>query len=230
MRVPRTRGAVSGVLLILLGAWGALVPLFGPSLNLTIGPDTSWDLTTGRLWLSLLPGIAVVAGGLMLLLSANRASAGLGAWLALLGGAWFVVGGPVSQLWNGGTSQAGSALGGTARRVLEQLVYFDGLGVLIAALAGLALGRLAVRSVRDAELEREAELAAERDRVAAERDRRAAAPAATSDEPDRFARERAAEGTAEGTGRADTLTAAERVRHAAGSAPGERRWLRRRRS
>src|SRR5260370_1257056 len=28
-RIPRSRGAVSGVLLILLGAWGALVPFVG---------------------------------------------------------------------------------------------------------------------------------------------------------------------------------------------------------
>ena len=30
LQVPRTRGAGSGVLLVLLGAWGSLIPLAGP--------------------------------------------------------------------------------------------------------------------------------------------------------------------------------------------------------
>jgi len=151
MRVPRSRGAVSGVLLMILGAWGALVPLIGHYFNFVIGPDKAWDLTTGRFWLSVLPGIVVFLGGLLLTLSANRASGGFGGWLALLGGIWFVVGQEVSQLWNHGVSQAGPALGGTTRRAFEQLAYFDALGALTIALSAFVLGRLAVRSVRDAE-------------------------------------------------------------------------------
>lgn len=155
MRVPRSRGAVTGVLLMILGAWGALVPLIGHYFNFVIGPDKAWDLTTGRFWLSVLPGIVVFAGGLLLTLSANRASGGFGAWLALVGGAWFVVGEQVSQLWNHGVGQAGPALGGTTRRVFEHLAYFDALGALTIALSAFALGRLAVRSVRDAQLMRD---------------------------------------------------------------------------
>ena len=75
MRIPRSRGAVSGLLLVILGAWGALAPLIGPSFNLTIGPDTTFDMTAGRFWLSVLPGVVVALGGLMTLLSANRATA-----------------------------------------------------------------------------------------------------------------------------------------------------------
>lgn len=156
MRIPRSRGAVSGALLVLLGLFGALVPFAGPSLNFTIGPDLAWHWTEGRFWLSVLPGAATVLAGLILLRSAHRAAAGLGAWLGVAAGAWFVVGSPVSSLWNGGTSQAGPALGGTSQRVVEELAYFYGLGALIVAVAAFALGRLAVRSVRDAELEREA--------------------------------------------------------------------------
>lgn len=156
MRIPRSRGAVSGALLVLLGLFGALVPFAGPSLNFTIGPDVAWHWTEGRFWLSVLPGAATVLAGLTLMRSANRVAAGLGAWLGVAAGAWFVVGSPVSALWNGGTSQAGPALGGTGRRVAEELAYFYALGALIVAVAAFALGRLAVRSVRDAELEHEA--------------------------------------------------------------------------
>jgi hypothetical protein len=152
MRIARTRGAVSGALLVILGLWGGLIPLVGPSFDYTIGPDRSWDLTTGRLWLSLLPAIAVLIGGVLLIVSRHRAIAGLGAWLGIAGGAWFAVGQAFSALWNHGASQAGHALGTTGHRVAEELGYFYGLGVLTAAIAAFALGRLAVRSVRDAEL------------------------------------------------------------------------------
>jgi hypothetical protein len=163
MRIPRTRGAISGVLLVALGAWGAIVALIGPSFSLTIGPDSTWDMTTGRLWLEVLPGVAVVLGGLVLLLSANRATAALGGWLALAGGVWFVVGPTLSKLWTSGSAlagQAGNPAGSESRQVLELLTMFYGAGAAIIALAAFALGRLAVRSVRDVELAEERQAAA----------------------------------------------------------------------
>ena len=76
-----------------------------------------------------------------------------GTWLALAGGIWFVVGQTVSTLWNDGAAQAGTPNGGSSLRAIEELGFFYGLGALIAALAAFALGRLAVRSVRDAAYE-----------------------------------------------------------------------------
>src|SRR3954468_24569536 len=158
MRIPRSRGAISGLLLVALGAWGAIVPFIGPSFDLTIGPDSTFDMTTGRFWLSLLPGVVAVVGGLMLLLSANRASALLGSQLALAAGVWFLVGPTLSALWSsspGALGQAGFAAGDEGRRVLEVLAYFYGVGAAITTFAALALGRLTLRSVRDVELARE---------------------------------------------------------------------------
>ena len=163
MRIPRTRGAVSGTALMILGAWGALIPLIGPYFNWVIGADKAWQLTTPRLWLSVVPGVVAFVGGLILTSSAHRARAGLGAWLGILSGAWFVVGEQVSQLWNHGATWSGTALGGSTKRVFEHLTYFDALGALILLFGALALGRLAVRSVRDEELQREAELEAARE-------------------------------------------------------------------
>jgi hypothetical protein len=156
MRVPRTRGAVSGALIALLGAWGALIPFIGPSFGYSIGPDDAWNWTNGRLWLSLLPGVVAVVGGLILMLSARRPTASLGALLGVLAGAWFVVGPTVSQLWNDGVSQAGTVHGSDTLQVFELLGYFLALGALILYLAATALGRLSVRSVRDIELNEEA--------------------------------------------------------------------------
>jgi len=150
MRIRRTKGAFDGFLLILLGLWGALIPFVGPYFNFSVGPTDTWHYTDDRLWLSILPGAAVALGGLFLLMSRNRLTAIFGGWLALAGGVWFVVGQQVSTLWNHGQSISGPLYGGTTRRFLEQMGYFDGLGVLIVALAAFALGRLAVRSVRDA--------------------------------------------------------------------------------
>lgn len=170
LRVPRSRGALSGVLLVLLGAWGALVAFVGPYFHYAFTPDRAWAYTSGRLWLEIVPGIATVLGGLILIASTNRAFAMFGAWIAALAGAWFVVGRIVGTVLTG-FPQAGSPVGGTLMRAMEDIGFFAGLGVVIAFIAGLALGRLAVvgateaawaergAAEREAEAETEANLA-----------------------------------------------------------------------
>jgi hypothetical protein len=215
MRIPRSRGAVSGVLLIILGLFGALIPLVGPYFDFTIDADGAWSFTDSHLWLSVLPGAVAVLGGLVLLRSANRATAMLGSWLGLAAGAWLVVGDEVSGL---AVSEAGR---------WEHLAAFEGLGALIGAVAAFALGRLAVRSVRDAELAREAELA--------DRDGDGVAdvePSRPTRETGRFDRDETVvagpattAATTDGTTtRTDTLSAADHVRDVAGD---DRRTTRR---
>jgi hypothetical protein len=157
LRVPRSRGALSGLLLVLLGLWGALVPIIGPYFHFGFTPDKAWDFTSGRVLLQIVPGCAVFLGGLVALASANRAFAAFGAWLAALGGAWFAVGVPLSALWaDQGDMRLGQALGGTTRQVVEQITLLYGLGVVAVFLAAVALGRLAVVGVKDARLAEEA--------------------------------------------------------------------------
>ena len=163
-RIPRTRGAFSGLLLVLLGAWGGLIPFIGPYFHYAYTPDKAWVYTDGRLWLEILPGAAAVLGGLMVLGSARRHTAAFGAFLAALGGAWFVVGNLVSTLWNSGTPQAGVPTGTSLTRLAaENLGFFSGLGVLIVFFAAVALGRCMVVGVRETALVERAEA----DRVAA---------------------------------------------------------------
>lgn len=150
MRVPRTRGAVGGVAVMVLGIWGALIPFVGPYFSYSVGPTDSWHWTTGRLWLSVLPGAVAVLGGLMML-SRSRSRAATGALLGVLAGIWFLIGPTVSELWNGGVSQAGAPHGDRGTRVLAELGYHILLGGLMVYFAAAALGRLSIRSVRDVE-------------------------------------------------------------------------------
>ncbi|BBX70655.1 hypothetical protein [Mycolicibacterium psychrotolerans] len=150
MTIARSRGAASGLLLVLLGIWGALIPFIGPNFDFAFTPDQPWIWTTGRGWLEVLPGVVTVIGGLLLMTSRNRATAMLGGWLTVAAGAWFVIGralaGPL------GLGDAGSPVASEeTKRVWLDLTYFYGLGALIIFLGALALGRVSVRSVRDVE-------------------------------------------------------------------------------
>jgi hypothetical protein len=149
LRIPRSRGAISGVLLVLLGAWGGLIAFVGPYFHYAYTPDSAWSYTSGRLWLEILPGAGAVVGGVIALASASRPVAMFGAWLAAISGAWFAVGTVIGHAWAGSGLSAGAPVGATLTRAVEQIGFFTGLGVVIVFLAALALGRLSVVGVRE---------------------------------------------------------------------------------
>src|SRR5438309_12057724 len=91
MRIARSTGAVSGLLIALLGIWGALIPFVGPYFDYSFGANTTWHYTSDRLWLDILPGVAAIVGGLLLLAAATRVAGVVGGWLALLAGAWYAI-------------------------------------------------------------------------------------------------------------------------------------------
>ncbi len=140
-RVPRTTGALSGLLVILLGIWGALIPFVGPYFHYAFGSFQTWHYTSERLWLCIIPGAVAAIGGFMLLRSSHRSTGLLGGWLAVAAGAWFAIGPTISLLWHGAGNPIGAPMGGHARQAIEWLGYFTGLGVAIAALAAFAMGR-----------------------------------------------------------------------------------------
>ena len=153
----RTRGGLSGLLLILLGAWGALVPFVGPYFHYAYTPDRTWAYTSGRLWLEVVPGAATVLGGLIVLSTRSRLWGCCGAFLAALAGAWFVVGAAVTaQFIKSAVIRPGVPVGTSAgaaasslRQFLEGLGFFTGTGVLIVFFAALALGRFSASSAAD---------------------------------------------------------------------------------
>jgi len=144
LQMRRSRGAASGLLLVLLGLWGALIPFVGPYFHYAYTPDTTWTYSTARLWLEILPGAAVVLGGVLLIIATGRHVALFGAMLAAAAGAWFTLGPLLSPLWNNHVPLGGSPAGTTVyMRIMEQLGFFSALGVVIVFIAATALGRIA---------------------------------------------------------------------------------------
>jgi len=142
-RIPRSRGSVAGVLLIILGAWGGLIPFVGPYFHYAYTPDTAWTYTTARLWLEILPGAAVFLGGILLIIATGRHVALFGAMLAAAAGAWFTLGTTLSPLWNNHVTLGGSPASTTVfMRIMEQLGFFSALGVVVVFIAAAALGRI----------------------------------------------------------------------------------------
>src|ERR1700678_1286368 len=125
LHMPRSRGAVSGLLLLILGAWGALVPFVGPYLHLSYTPGEAWVWSTARAWLEVFPGVAAAVGGFLLLISGNRSTA--------MFGAWFIVGRTLSSTLRLG--DVGQPIAATdAKRAVIEIAYFSGPGTLIVFL------------------------------------------------------------------------------------------------
>ncbi|MFE1592951.1 hypothetical protein [Nocardia sp. NPDC058705] len=148
LRIPRSRGALGGLAVLLLGIWGALIPFVGPYFDFAYTPDEAWAWTSARGWLQVLPGVVAIVGGLLMLMSRNRLVASFGGWLAVAAGVWFVIGPFLAALLRLG--DIGEPVATTdLKRALLQLTFFYGLGALILFFAASSLGRLSVRSTRD---------------------------------------------------------------------------------
>jgi hypothetical protein len=145
------------VLLILLGLWGGLAPFIGPYIHFGFTPDKAWGYTTGRLYLSAIPGGAALVGGLMVVITRNRAFGISGGVLGALAGAWFVVGsGFVVAVLKNNSVSVGAPLQSAhmtavLQDYLERAALFFGLGALILFLAALAVGRFSMLAAKDVE-------------------------------------------------------------------------------
>lgn len=149
-RIPRTKGAFSGFLLVLFGLWAGLIAFVGPYFDYAMHADQTWQWFADRFWLEVLPAAATVIGGLMLMSGRTRARNSLGAMIALAGGLWFLIGPTVSMLWNDGAITIGPPIGQhTLTRTLEWLGFFYGIGALITLFSAYALGFMAALPIVD---------------------------------------------------------------------------------
>jgi hypothetical protein len=157
VRIRRSRGAVCGIVLILLGLWGGLAPFVGPYFHFGVTPDKAWDYTSGRLYLSAVPGGVALLCGAAVALTRSRFLAVPASVLAAIAGAWFVVGAGITQYVlkqttiSAGTPLQFSGTGPyTVRAYLEVLALFGGTGALIIFAAALACGRVSILAIKDA--------------------------------------------------------------------------------
>jgi hypothetical protein len=143
LRIRRTHGIFGGLLVALLGIWGGIIPFVGPYFNYAYTPATAWTYNTGRLYLEILPGVGALLGGLLMMGSRGRHTVLFGALLGIASGAWFALGNVFAPLFWASANPAGvPASGGTLMRVLEQVGFFTGLGIVIVLFAAMAAGRV----------------------------------------------------------------------------------------
>src|SRR5258708_9302463 len=125
-----------------------------PVLPLCLHPRHRLVLQVGLALAGGAAGAGALVGGLIALVSVSRPVAIFGAWLAAISGTWFALGTIIGHACAGSGFTAGKPFGATLTKVAEQIGFFTGLGVVIAFLAALALGRLSVLDI-DTEARRE---------------------------------------------------------------------------
>lgn len=153
--MSRSRGSLSGLALLLLGAWGGLAPFVGPYFHLGFQPDKAFSYDAGRLYLVIVPGAVVLLCGLVVMATKNRWLAGFSGFIAALGGLWFVLG-RNTMLFIGTTTTTAyerslaAPIAHSARgQILTNVLLFFGVGVLIVFFGALASGRVSIGSYRD---------------------------------------------------------------------------------
>ncbi len=129
-----------GALTVLLGAWGALVPFIGPLFGYQSHGQDAWKWSELHGVLYVAPGAVAVLFGLIILgraRSVTRAATWFAGLIVLACGAWFVVG---PSLWPTFGSGTVFTPGTTAfDTFVKQVGYNLGVGVLLAALGGMAM-------------------------------------------------------------------------------------------
>ena len=143
--VPRFSLGVAGLLLVVLGAWGGIVPFIGPTFGFSADGKGSWHWELTHALLSLAPGAAALLAGLLIMTGAgtrvfHTALTGLAGFIAVLAGGWFVIGAIAWPLLHNSVVIVYAPPATT----LEYFVgYFGGVGCLLIFLGAFVVGRSA---------------------------------------------------------------------------------------
>jgi hypothetical protein len=143
----RASTAVVGLGILLISAWGGIIPFVGPSFGYNANGTSSWHWNLSHALLALAPGAAGCVAGLYLLGRATSWRPGQGGsafagTLALACGAWFAIG-PVSWpvLWTRSYFVGASPL----HELAYQVGYALGPGLILAGFGALVLGMIGRR-------------------------------------------------------------------------------------
>ena len=135
---------VPAVLLMVLGAWVFVAPLEGPYFCFGFDTSSKWEFTTDHWLLSLVPGLALFAAGLLMTVR-SRAIGWLAGLIAVAAGVWLVIGPTLHPTWS---SHVFSPLpGGEWKTAARWIADFYGPGALAIYLGAQAQGLLERRSV-----------------------------------------------------------------------------------
>lgn len=133
-----------GMLLMLLGAWVFFVPLVGPYFNFGFFTSSTWVFSGVHWEMLLAPGLALFAGGLLMIMPASPAGSA-GALLALAASVWLLVGPSLHPIWSGTIAPRTPHV--QWMKSLLWIGYFYGAGAVGVYLSGLLAGMLSRRSV-----------------------------------------------------------------------------------
>jgi hypothetical protein len=147
--VVETRGwtpavIIPAVLLMVLGAWVFLAPLVGPYFSFGFDTSSRWRFTNDHWLLSLAPGIAIFAAGL-LMIARSRALGWLAGLVAVAAGVWLVIGPTLHPTWS--THVFGPLPGSDWKTAARWIADFYGAGALAIYLGAQAQGLLERRGV-----------------------------------------------------------------------------------
>ena len=134
---------LTGLLLVIVGAWAAIVPYLGPAIGYRMDRAGAWTWTAGHWELNLAAGAVVLLGGLILL-GGSRVSGALGGWLAIVGGAWLVLGPLFASMWLPAGEAQTRVASSSLSSVVQPLGYHYGTGLVAVLLGAWALGRALV--------------------------------------------------------------------------------------
>lgn len=138
---------VMAIGVILVGAWGGIVPFVGPLFGFSGNGGPAWSWTESHALLALVPGaVAVVAGLLLLGAAAPRTGGGkarfslsfLGAVIAACGG-WFAIG-PFAWIVLRPSDAPYFSATAPYTALMHQLGYAVGPGLVLVLFGGAVLG------------------------------------------------------------------------------------------
>ncbi|MBO0714828.1 MAG: hypothetical protein J2O39_05355 [Acidimicrobiales bacterium] len=143
---PHRRGlGLLGLLIVLLGGWGGIIPYVGPRFGYRASGSASFHWTTVHTVLYLVPGAVAVAWGLVILVTlAARGGRGLPIVKAIAAvgviacGAWFVLG---PEVWPIFSNAVVFAPAKPLVRFVNEVGYNLGPGLLLTILGTVVLAR-----------------------------------------------------------------------------------------
>jgi hypothetical protein len=134
-----------GALTVLIAAWGGIVPFVGPAFGYSADGTGSWHWSLSHAVLAVVPGAIGVAIGFLILagmrgvgVGRGRISLTLAGLIAVLCGAWFIVG---PSAWPVITTSRGYFIGASPiHELANQVGYSLGTGLVLAACGAFAIG------------------------------------------------------------------------------------------